>query len=345
MKDVKFITALSDSLYYTWQVHLWLESLKDINKSQDAIILIYRPFKYKVDNKWDKIIELYPEAEFKFIRANEEDNMDIYRNIYIPIIRSYCMWRHLKSNPSLGTNNVIFFCDSDIIFSKDFNIDEFIEDDINYVSNAVNYLGADYFKNKSNDVLKDKKEAYAHRDVLAELLSVIGVPKETAIANQEHSGGVQYILKNTTAGYWEKVMNDTLIICTYMQKVNREYFPSQELGFQSWCSDMWSILWNLWFYDYEVKVIPELDFSWASCKIEQLSKSTIFHNAGITGETMVDDNGTHLCFYKGKYHLGDDPTKDPMLDKIIRSEKSKRFCTWHYAKKLKELSQKYKLDY
>jgi hypothetical protein len=32
MKDVKFVTACPDDTYYTWQVHLWLESLKDLGK-------------------------------------------------------------------------------------------------------------------------------------------------------------------------------------------------------------------------------------------------------------------------------------------------------------------------
>ena len=30
MKDVKFITCCPSNDYYTWQVHLWLESLKEI---------------------------------------------------------------------------------------------------------------------------------------------------------------------------------------------------------------------------------------------------------------------------------------------------------------------------
>jgi len=164
--------------------------------------------------------------------------------------------------------------------------------------------------------------------------------------NQKDSGGVQYILKNSTADFWQKVMNDSILIRTYMQKINTEFFPTQDLGYQSWCADMWGILWNLWFANVEVKVVPELDFSWASCRIEQLDKKTIFHNAGITGENMPHDGGgTHLCFYKGKYHMGSDPTKDPALDQIINSEESQKFCTWFYAKKVKEIGEKYNIDY
>jgi len=345
MKDVKFITACPNDTYYTWQVHLWLESLKDINKSKDAIVLIYRPLTREKNVKWDKIVELYPEAEFNFIQERPGEQMNTLIGIYIPIIRSYCMWRYLKDNPSKGTKNALFFCDSDILFTQHFNIEPFLEDDINYMSDSISYMGATYFKNKVNDVLPEKVEEFKKRDILAELLSIIGVDREVADLNQEHSGGVQYILKNSTASFWKKVMNDSILIRTYMQKVNREFFANQDIGYQSWCADMWGILWNLWFANREVKVIPELDFSWASCKIDQLEKKTIFHNAGITGEQMSDEHGTHLCFYKGKYHRGSDPTKDPMLDKIINSEKSQKYCTWYYAKKVKELGEKYKIDY
>ena len=346
MKDVKFITACPDDTYYTWQVHLWLESLRDINKSKDAIVLIYRPLSREKNLKWDKIEELYPESEFNYIQERSGENMNMLIGIYIPIIRTYCMWRYLKDNPSIGTDNVLFFCDSDILFTKHFNIQMFLEDDINYMSDSVSYMGEDYFINKHGEVIPEKVEEFKERDILGELLSIVGVDREIGTANKEHSGGVQYILKNSTAAFWSKVMNDSILIRTYMQRINREFFPSQDLGYQSWCADMWGILWNLWFANDEVKVIPELDFSWASCKIDQLEKKTIFHNAGITGERMAHDGGgTHLCFYKGKYHLGTDPTKDPVLDEIIASEDSQKYCTWYYAKKVKELGDKYKIDY
>jgi hypothetical protein len=104
---------------------------------------------------------------------------------------------------------------------------------------------------------------------------------------------------------------------------------------------MWGVLWNIWYRGHKTKVVKELDFAWSSSSIQDLESKTIFHNAGITGTTM--DN--HLCFYKGKYHMGADPTKDTVLDEIINSEESQKFCTWYYAKKLKELGEKYKINY
>jgi hypothetical protein len=250
------------------------------------------------------------------------------------------MWAFFKEHPQESAN-AIFFCDSDILFTKDFNIDAYIDDDINYLSDSVSYMGATYIENKYREVLPEKLEEYQSKDILQEILTCAGVTRETAVANQEHSGAAQYLLKNSTAAFWAKVLNDSIVIRLKMQELNTKYFPSQELGFQSWCADMWAILWNLWYFKEEVKVIPEMAFSWASDRIEVLETKTIFHNAGITDETM----GDHLCFYKGKYHLGSDPTKDPTLDKILESKESQQYGTWYYAKKLKELSLKYNINY
>jgi hypothetical protein len=224
---------------------------------------------------------------------------------------------------------------------KDFNLDKFLEDDINYLSDTNSYINASYFDSKVNQVLPEKLEEYKTRDVLAEIASVVGISREIAEANNDHSGGAQYLLKNVDADFWSKVMNDCILIRTYLQKVNREFFKDENAGYQSWCADMWAVLWNIWFREQETKVVPELAFAWATDPITKLDTHTIFHNAGIVSET---GNG-YLAFYKGKYHMGTDPTKDANLDRILNNEESKKYCTWFYATKLNEIKNKYKLDY
>lgn len=250
------------------------------------------------------------------------------------------MWRYFKEHPKRSAD-AIFYCDSDILFTKAFNIEKFVEDDICYLSDTNSYINASYFDSKVNQVLPEKLEEYKTRDILAELTSIIGISREIAETNNDHSGGAQYLLKYTDAYFWNKVMNDCLIIRKYLQKVNKDFFKDENAGFQSWCADMWAILWNLWLRDQETKVIPEMAFTWATDLIEKLDTTTIFHNAGITG---VEMNG-YPCFYKGKYHLGEDPMKDPHLDAILAHPESQKYCTWYYAKKLKELNFKYNLEY
>ncbi len=338
MKDLKFVTVQPDDTYFTWQVHLWLESLKEIGHSDKAIVLIYIPTSRLKNNKWEQIIALYPEAEFHFYQ--DEGDLDKYLPLYIPILRPWTLWKHFKANPELS-NKAIFYCDSDVLFTKNFNVDDYTQDDICYLSNTNSYINAIYFESKEKDVLPNKLEEYKTRDILGEVMSLVGVDKQVAYDNNEHSGGAQYFLKDVDATFWNKVMNDTLLIRTYLQKVNRDFFENENKGFQSWCADMWGVLWNLWFRGQQTKVINEMNFSWATDPIERLEENTLFHNAGI----VSPHNGTYNCFYKGKYHNGGDPTKDPHLDAVLNDETSKKYCTWFYANKLKELKNKYNLNY
>jgi len=338
MKDLRFIQACPDDTYYTWQVHLWLESLRELGHSDKAISLIYIPQGREKNSKWEQIIELYPEAEFNFFKDEEGELNDMVR-VYIPVLRPYVLWKYFKENPDMRSK-AIFYCDSDILFMENFNVDEFLEDDVCYLSDTNSYISSKYFDSKVNDVLPEKLEEYKHRDILAEIASVIGISREVAEANVEHSGGAQYLLKNVDSSFWSKVMNDSVLIRTYLQKVNREFFANENKGFQSWCADMWAVLWNLWMREQETKVVPELNFAWASDPIVKLKNTTILHNAGIVSNDMG-----HPCFYKGNYHTGVDPTRDEHLDVVINNEKSKNFCTWHYANELKKLSNNYKLKY
>lgn len=341
MKELKFMTCCPNDTYYTWQVHLWLESLKEIGHSDKAIVLIYVPKTRDSNEKWNKIMDLYPEAEFHFYKDNDVDNLGSLIGIYIPVLRPYVMWKYLKEHP-YRVADAIFYCDSDILFTSSFDVDQYVQDDINYLSDTNSYINASYFDSKIHQVLPEKLEEYKTRDILGELTSIIGISREIAEANNDHSGGAQYLLKNMDAYFWNKVMNDVILIRTYLQKVNREFFKDENAGFQSWCADMWAVLWNLWLRGQETQVVPELDFTWATDPIEKLELThSIFHNAGITGTEM---NG-YPCFYKGKYHLGSDPTQDPHLEAILAHPESQKYCTWWYTKKLVELKNKYNLEY
>lgn len=338
MKDVVYLTICPCDVYYTWQVNLWLESLRDLGLSEQAMVLVFTPNYRDVNPKWQQIQDLYPEANFRFYK--DEDNVSSLLGIYIPVLRPYTMWRFLKDEPSYSSK-AIFYCDSDILFTDKFNIDNFVEDDVHYLSDTNSYINASYFDSKINDVLPDKLEEYKHRDILAEVASIVGIDRMTCELHNDHSGGAQYLLKNTDSAFWAKVMNDCILIRTYLQTVNRYFFTSEDKGFQSWCSDMWAVLWNLWLRNQETKVIPELDFAWSTDLVEKMDTCTILHNAGIVSEF---GNG-YPAFYKGKYHRGEDPMVDPHLEVILNDEESKKHCTWVYTKKLKELNKKYQLQY
>jgi hypothetical protein len=338
-KEIVYMCVQPCDTYFVWQVHLWLESLRKLNQSDKAVVLVFTPNYRERNLKWDELVALYPESKFCFYK--DEDNVTAMLGIYIPVLRPYTISRFLKEFPEYSAK-AIFYCDADIIFLEGFNIEEFKDDDINYLSDTNSYLNATYFDSKIRDVLPEKLEEYKTRDILGEITSVIGISRDICEINNLNSGGAQYFLKNTDSSFWVKVMNDCILIRTYLQTVNRQFFPSEDRGFQSWVADMLAVLWNLWLRDKETKVIPEMEFAWSTDNVEKLERCTILHNAGI-----VSDNGNgYPAFYKGKYHQGNDPFKDvEHLDNIINNPISQKHCTHVYTTKLLEMKNKYKLNY
>jgi hypothetical protein len=249
--------------------------------------------------------------------------------------------RYFEENRSM-TTKAVFYCDSDVVFTESFNISQYIDDDINYLSNTNSYINASYFDSKIKDVLPDKLEEYKQRDILEETTSINGISREIAEANNNHSGGAQYLLKNIDSEFWSDVMTSCLLIRTHLTNVNKEFFESEAKGYQSWCADMWAVLWNLWKRGQTTKVVKEMDFSWSSDNIERLSSTGILHNAGITDPFM---GGAYPAFYKGTYHTGKDPFDDPHLQNILNNETSQKHCTHYYLQQLLELKEKYKLKY
>ena len=52
-KKLRYACVQPDDTYYTWQVHLWLESLKLRGESDKAIVLIFIPNFREQNPKWE----------------------------------------------------------------------------------------------------------------------------------------------------------------------------------------------------------------------------------------------------------------------------------------------------
>ena len=337
MRQLKIIAVQPDDTYYMWQTHAWLESLKEIGHSDKAIVLVFTPNFRQPNEKWKRLEALYPEAEFFY--QLDEDNVSKLIPIYIPVLRPYTLKKYFSAKPDMK-NHAVLYCDCDILFTPNFNLDAYLDDDVCYVSDTNSYINASYFDSKVRDVLPERLEEYKTVDVLAEVAAPVGVSRETCELNNLNSGGAQYLLKNVDAKFWEKVIGDCINIRTYLQSINRRFFESEDRGFQSWCADMWAVLWNIWARGMETRVVKEMDFAWSTDHINRLDSVGIFHNAGVTGEM----HGITPMFYKGKYHTGIIPFTDN-LERILNSEENQKLCNNYYVKKLIELNNKYNLKY
>lgn len=336
MKPI-LITCQPDDQYFIWQNHLYIESCLEQGFTEDQIhILLYKPTYRQYNTNWEKLKEFYPKLN---IFVYEDKGVQQFLGIYIPILRPHILWQHFEAFPGLE-NKTIIYTDCDILWTDGLDIKKFFDDEKCYVSDASSYMNYSYFLSKEKQVIPEKLEEYKSEDVIQHLCNIVGIKKQTLIDNNNNTGGVQYILKNVSSDFWKKVEKDTLAIRTYLLNMNKVFYKSENEGWQSWCADLWAVQYNLWFRDQKTKVVDELAFAWAPDPIKKLETHSILHNAGITGTEMG-----HPVFYKGKYHLGQDPTKDPHLDVVLTNEKSQNYCTWYYAKKLDELRNKYKLNY
>jgi hypothetical protein len=339
-KELKFVTIFMDDAYFTWQCHMWLESLREIGMSDKAIVLIFTPkFRQQNKTKFQQIIDLYPEVECNWYK-DEEGIVSSKIGTYIPIIRPWTAMKYWQDHPEMK-DKAVLYCDSDILFTKNFNIDHLLDDDIIYCSDTNSYINATYFDSKIKDVLPEKLEEYKTIDVLDTASRMAGINRQICEKNNMHSGGTQYLFKNIDVDYWRVVYETIIPTLQYLRGINRQYFASESKGYQSWTIDMWLVLWELWRRGQETKVVKELDFCWVHDQISKLDKMGIYHNAGATNEGTDD----FPIFYKGKYHQGSNPMVDPHLDKILNNEKSMKHCTGYYVKKMDELRNKYKLVY
>lgn len=340
MKELKFITIMPDDAYFTWQVHMWLESLKEIGMSDKAIVLIFTPkFREPNKTKYQPIIDLYPEVEWNWYK-DEDNEVTPKLGIYIPILRPWTAMKYWQDHPEMK-DKAVMYTDSDILFTKNFNIDHLLDDDIIYCSDTNSYINATYFDSKIRDVLPEKVEEYKTIDVLDTASRMVGIDRATCEKYNMHSGGTQYLFKNIDADYWKKVMEGCIPVIQYLGGINKQFFANENKGFQKWTSDMWLVLWELWRRGQETKVVKELEFCWVHDNLSKLDKCGIYHNAGATNEGTEE----FPVFYKGKYHQGNNPMLDPHLDKILNNEESKKHCTWYYVKKMDELRTKYNISY
>lgn len=337
MKKPKIIICQPIDNYFQWQIHLYVESCIEAGFTEEQIdVLLYKPKGREINQEyWGKLKEYYPKLN---VYIYEDNGVQQYLGIYIPILRPHLLWQHFSAHPELE-NETILYTDCDILWSKALDIEKLFDDDICYVSDASSYMNHSYFLSKERQVLNGKLEEYKAKDVVKGLCDIVGIDKEIVIKNDKNTGGVQYILKNINADFWKKVQEDVLKIKIYLGQINKEFFKSTNEGIQDWCADLWAIQYNLWYAQKETKVVNEMSFSWSTDNLDRLTQCGIFHNAGVTGEFM---DGVPY-FYKGKYHQGLSPFTDPHLDVVLNNEESKKRCTWWYAHKLDELRKKYNL--
>jgi hypothetical protein len=333
MKELQIVTAQPNDLYFNWQLRVQLNNLRKYGLSDKYTALVWkhddRANKETFEKEWDQLQKDFPEAKFIFYEDTSGELLRIIRIMnYIPLLRPWLLNKYFIDNPELE-KDAILYMDSDVVFTKKPDFSRLLDDSTCYLSDTKSYIAASYFDSKEKDVLPDKLEAYKQIDVLDELLQEFGLTRLVAVQNENGSGGAQYLLKNIDAQFWHDVFQGCMKVLMNLRLVNRKFFENENKGFQSWCADMWSILFNLWKRGERTICPKEMDFAWATDRVEKWDQVQIYHDAGATSR----NHDKAILFHKREAKYINN-ISTPFEDDL--SDVSKDYCSSKYVKEIEE---------
>jgi hypothetical protein len=332
MRPFTIVSAQPDDLLFCWSLRVQLCQMRKIDWAKHYHVLLFTPFDRLNQPKhpeWAKLIADYPETEFFWYPDTNNFLKQIHAFGYIPLLRPHILEQHWKAHPELE-KHLILYTDSDVLYLHQLPIADIADDEYCYLSNTQGYNAASYFDSKVADVLPEKLESYKKIDVLDGAMKILSLSRQVAVDNEQNTGGAQYLLKGINATFWTSVCWDCVSIKTYLQDINRKYFANEDKGFQSWASDMFSVLWNLWKIGKQTKTPQWMDFAWATDPIEKWDTVNIYHDAGVVSDVPE-------MFYKRKLkYITNEST--PFEDDL--SQISPKYCSFNYVRAIKDSAPK-----
>lgn len=316
MKELKFICAQPATTYYAWQIEVMINNFIEMNIPANDIHIVCYIETSEIPEEWVKLKNAYPVNFFFY----EDTRQTKY---YISSIRPNILKQHWEKNPELN-DVAVFYHDCDILFTRQINWNQFLIDDKWYGSDCRWYIGHDYIISKGEDVL-DK------------MCEIVDIAKFIIKNNELNSIGAQYLMKNITSKFWNRVENDSERLYKEITELNEQKIiedrrtipPGEERPLyhplQIWCADMWAVLWNGWKYGKKTICHGHLEFSWATSPKEHLDMYNIFHNAGVV-------NNSSGLFYKGDYI-----SKYPYNESLNINENS---CSYFYWQQIQKTAKK-----
>lgn len=297
MKTIKYICCQPAVPYYLWQVEIVINNFIKMGVPAKDIHIVCATNDDIIPAEWQKMKTAYNQVNFFFYSDTRENR------VYLPAIYFHLMKKHLLANPEL-TNEGLFMHDSDIVFTKKVDFSSMIHDDIWYMSDTNSYINYSYIQSKGNDIYE-------------KMCEIVGIDKLIPKLMNSNSGGAQYIVKNTTFEFWEKVEKNSIDLYKYFCEVEPLYNKPNDYPIQKWTAGMWSFLWNAWYFGHETIVDKKLDFAWVTSGIGDTEKYSILHNSGVT------DTHNNM-FYKGAYF-----DKMPYKEKLDIDQTKGSYFYWN----------------
>ena len=306
LPKLRFVCAQPATLYYAWQVEVMLNNFIKNGINPNQIDIVCWKQNGVIPDEWNKLANGYA-ARFFFY-----DDLRVTKH-YISSIRPNILKQHWQRYPELK-NEPILYHDSDIVFTKPIDWEQFLMDDKWYGSDTRWYIGHSYIKSKGEDIL----------DAMCE---IVDIPKKLIEENEENAIGAQYLMKGIDYQFWDNVERDCERLFKEITDLNnkkKQIEPSYH-ELQIWCADMWAVLWNGWKLGKQTICHKDLEFSWATSTEGDWHRLNIFHNAGVTTSTSG-------LFYKAEYMN--------VLPYNKNLQIKENTASWHYWNEICETAKK-----
>lgn len=276
MKNLRYICCQPAISYYTWQVEVLINNFIKMGVNPNLIDIVCAIDNNFIPNEWRELQNCYNYVRFFFYNDTREDKT------YIPSVYFNLMKQHIVARPEIQ-NDVLFLHDSDIVFTKEPKFESMIAGDTWYLSDTRFYINYDYIQQKGNHIYE-------------KMCDIVGIDKLIPKLMNSNSGGAQYIVKNTTYEFWDKVEKDSVKLYKYFCDEEPNYVKKHDGDYpiQKWTAGMWSFLWNAWYFGHETIVDDRMGFGWVTNPYSDVKQYPILHNAGVL------ESNTDL-FYKGNY--------------------------------------------
>lgn len=237
-----------------------------------------------MEHGYNDIMLLFTQDDLSVVEyfINEYPTIDVHAysdrrkdKFYHPGVKPYLWMKHLEAHPEDEIGEYMYI-DSDVIFRERLDHAKLNPTSkLWYCSDCTNYLGYDYIMSRTNSY-----------SLIKEMASIVGVSVDSIKELGQNAGGAQWIIKDPTFAYWEKVYKNSSELYMCMQRSNS--------NIQIWTAEMWSQLWNMIYFGIKPRTDSELEFSWSTDPIDCWYQTKIYHNAGVTSDR------TDL-FFKGQY--------------------------------------------
>lgn len=284
---MKYLLAQPASLRFQWELDVVLTNIRSLDKSTPIVVLFLR-------NDPDVVDHIKSRYEGLEVHAYVDKRIN---NGYAATVRPYLIHRYLEEFPE-AEKETYFQIDSDVIFRElpDFSTMP-LQERTCWASDCSGYIDYEYL------ITRQKGE-----QIVEKFSEILNISVETI--RKTPGGGAQWLYSNPTSKLWWHIWQDCDLLYQYLQPLNSDI--------QKWTAEMWSQLFNMVKFGWEVKLSPELDFCRPTDDVKMWDLVKILHNAGVTGESA------NYLFYKGKYDQNTPFNED--LSWVRRDKAGKRYA-------------------